>query len=190
MYDDFEYMDRVVDPGYAYSLMMTNLWSRVALRLADAELLPLRYSNTGQFVLDELQSIEDRIDDANAGVTVDSLKLAADFGRARQLATRLRDVARALEARGDAAVASGGAVGGINAALLGAERALLGPGLPGRAWFRNELYAPGLNTGYAPVPLPRLGQAVLDKDPRALRAGLKPLEEALARAAAALEKAR
>ena len=43
MYDDFEYMDRVIDPGYAYSLMMTNLWSRVALRLADAELLPLRY---------------------------------------------------------------------------------------------------------------------------------------------------
>ena len=190
MYDDFEYMDRVVDPGYAYSLMMTELWSRVALRLAEAELLPLRYSNTGQFVLDELQSIEEHIDDANAGVTVDSLKLVADFGPVKAQARRLRDVARSLETRGDAAVGRSGTVAGINAALLGAERALLGPGLPGRAWFRNELYAPGLNTGYAPVPLPRLGQAVLDKDPRALRAGLKPLEEALARATAALEKAR
>ncbi|HSS77148.1 MAG TPA: hypothetical protein VLV54_10430, partial [Thermoanaerobaculia bacterium] len=26
-----------------------------------------RFSNTGQFVLDELQAIEDRMDDANAG---------------------------------------------------------------------------------------------------------------------------
>ncbi len=73
---------------------------------------------------------------------------------------------------------------------MAAERALLGPGLPGRDWFRNELYAPGLNTGYAPVPLPRLGQAVLDKDPRALKAGLEPVRAALERAAAALEKAR
>jgi N-acetylated-alpha-linked acidic dipeptidase len=190
MYDDFEYMDRVVDPGYAYSIMMSNLWSRVALRLAEAELLPLRYSNTGQFALDELQAIEDRMDDANAGVTADSLRLAADFAALKAAATRLRDVALALEARGDRALADGAPLAPINAALIEAERALLGTGLPGRGWFRNELYAPGLNTGYAPVPLPRLGQAVLDKDPRALKSGLKPIQDALERAAAALERAR
>lgn len=190
MYDDFEYMDRVIDPGYAYSIMMTSLWSRVAMRLAEAELLPLRYSNTGQFALDELRAIEDRMDDANAGVSVDSLRLAADLAPLKAAATRLRDAGRALEARGDGAVASGAPLTAINAALLGAERALLGPGLPGRGWFRNELYAPGLNTGYAPVPLPRLGQAVLDKDPAALRSGLKPIQDALERAAAALERGR
>ncbi len=190
MYDDFEYMDRVVDPGYAYGIMMTRVWARVAMRLAGAELLPLRYSNTGQFALDELQSIEDRMDDANAGVATDSLKLAADFAPLKAAAARLRDAGKALEARGDAALAAGTSVAAINAALMAAERALLGPGLPGRDWFRNELYAPGLNTGYAPVPLPRLGQAVLDKDPRALKAGLEPVRAALERAAAALEKAR
>ena len=190
MYDDFEYMDRVVDPGYVYSIMMTRLWSRVAMRLAEAELLPLRYSNTGQFALDELRSIEDRMDDANAGVTADSLRLSADLAPLKAAATRLRDAGRALEARGDGAVASGASVAAINATLLGAERALLGPGLPGRDWFRNELYAPGLNTGYAPVPLPRLGQAVLDKDPAALRSGLRPIQEALERAASVLEQGR
>jgi N-acetylated-alpha-linked acidic dipeptidase len=193
MYDDFEYMDRVVDPGYAYSVLMSGVWSRVALRLAEAELLPLRYSNTGQFALDELQAIEDRMDEANAGVTVDSLKLGADLAPLRRAATRLRDAAVALEARGDRALAEDAPLGTLatyNAALMGAERALLGAGLPGRDWFKNELYAPGLNTGYAPVPLPRLGQAVLDKDPRALRSGLKPIQDALERAAAVLEKAR
>ena len=190
MYDDFEYYDRVIDPGYAYAVQMTEVWSRVAMRLADAALLPLRYSDTGQFAFDEVQSIEDRVDDANAGVTVDSLRLAADLAPLRRAAARLRDAARALETRGDAAVESGAPLAGLNAALLAAERALLGDGLPGRAWFRNELYAPGLNTGYAPVPLPRLGQAVLDKDPRALRAGVRPIQDALERAAAVLEKAR
>jgi N-acetylated-alpha-linked acidic dipeptidase len=192
MYDDFEYMDRVVDPGYPTHVMMTDIWSRVTMRLAEAELLPLRFSNTGQFVLDELQAIEDRMDDANAGVMADSARLVADLKPVRDAATRLRDAGRAIEQRGDGAIGgSGGAgVAEVNATLLDAERGLLGPGLPGRTWFRNELYAPGLNTGYAPVPLPRIGQAVLDRNPRALRDGLGPIRDALDRTAALLEKAR
>jgi N-acetylated-alpha-linked acidic dipeptidase len=194
MYDDFEYMDRIVDPGYPYHVAVTGLWSRVTMRLADAELAPLRYSNTGQFAIDELQSIEDRMDDANAAVTDSAKLLRADFTAVRAAATRLRDAGRAFEQRADAALAGsawpGGSVAATNAALIGAERALLGAGLPGRTWFRHELYAPGLNTGYAPVPLPRLGQAVLDKEPAALRAGTDPIRAALDRAATVLERAR
>jgi N-acetylated-alpha-linked acidic dipeptidase len=78
----------------------------------------------------------------------------------------------------------------VNAALMGVERTLLGAGLPGRAWFRHELYAPGLNTGYAPVPLPRLGQAVLDKDRAAYAGGGAAIRDALERAASAVEKAK
>lgn len=78
----------------------------------------------------------------------------------------------------------------INRALISAERGLLGPGLPGRTWFRNELYAPGLNTGYAPVPLPRLGQSLLDSDPRAYAAGIGPAAAALNEAAARLRDIR
>ena len=107
---------------------------------------------------------------------------------------RLRDDARAFEQRADAALEGAGWPGGsaaaTNTALVQVDRALLGPGLPGRPWFRHELYAPGLNTGYAGVPLPRLGQAVLDKDRAAYRAGVPPLVEALDRAAATLEKLR
>jgi N-acetylated-alpha-linked acidic dipeptidase len=194
MYDDFEYLDRVVDPGYAYTMALTGLWARVALRLAEAEVVPLKFSNTGQFVLDELQAIEDRADDANAAIADSTKLLRADFGPLRAAALRLRDAGLALERRVDAALADGAPAGGsaadANATLISVERALLGSGLPGRAWFRHEIYAPGLNTGYAPVPLPRLGQAVLDKDPAAFRAGVEPVRQALERAAGTLERAR
>ena len=191
MYDDFEYFDRVVDPGYAYTTAMTGLWTRLALRLADAEVAPLRYSATAQFALDELQRLADRAEDAGAG-RPDSARFTASLAPAIAAAERLRAAARALEQRGDAALAGRGPwpAGGADAvtgAAMRAERALLGPGLPGRPWFRHELYAPGLNTGYAPVPMPRLGQAVLDGDPKAFAAGVAPLADALARAAAALE---
>ncbi len=192
MYDDFEFVDRVVDPGYAYHVAMTNLWSRVTLRLAEAEALPLRYSTTGQFLLDELQAIEERADDANAGVEDAGKRLTADFAPLRAAATRLRDAARGLEQRADTALLGGSWPGGTPAAtdatLMGVERAFLGAGLPNRAWFRHEIYAPGLNTGYAPVPLPRLGQAVLDRDPAAYKAGVEPIRQALERATAAVEK--
>ena len=190
MYDDFEYYDRVVDPGYAYSTAMSEVWARLALRIAEAEVVPLRYSSTAAFALDEAGSLEDRADDAGAGKP-DSVRCSASLAPVRRAAERLRDAAAALEARADAALAGRGAwpAGGadaVNASLVRAERALLGPGLPGRPWFRHELDAPGLNTGYAAMPVPRLGQAVQDADPRAWADGVDPVARALDAAAAVL----
>jgi N-acetylated-alpha-linked acidic dipeptidase len=192
MYDDFEYMDRVIDPGYVYESTMTSLWSRVALRLAEAEVLPLEFSATARFALDELEGVDERADDQNAG-SADSSKLRADLAPARAAAMRLRDVARSIEDETARGLASGtlspARVAQVNATLLLTERQLLGEGLPGRAWFRNEIYAPGLNTGYAPVPLPRLGQAVLDRDRAAYASGVAPIGAALGRAASELARA-
>ncbi|MGH7740828.1 MAG: M28 family metallopeptidase, partial [Candidatus Eiseniibacteriota bacterium] len=78
MYDDFEYLDRVVDPGYPYHVALTDLWTRVSLRLAEAEVLPLHYSATGTFVLDELQALGERTEDSNAGQP-DSVALRGDL---------------------------------------------------------------------------------------------------------------
>ena len=190
MYDDFDYMDRIIDPGYTYHVALTGLWARIALRLAEAEVVPLHHSATGSFALDELEDLDERADDANAGAA-DSLKLAADLGPARQAATRLHDRALALETSVEADLAAGSLTreraAAVNRALIGVERQLLGDGLPKRPWFRHELYAPGLNTGYAAVPLPRLGQAVLDKDRAAYTSGVTPLQAVLERAAKAYD---
>lgn len=191
IYDDFDFSDRVVDPGFAYHATMADLWQRMALRLAEAEILPLRYTDTAVFALDEIQTLEDRADDAAAG-KADSLRFTASTTTLRQAVARLRNAALELERSTDNALAgrapwpTGGAAA-VNTALIGTDRALLGPGLPGREWFRHELYAPGLNTGYAAVPMPRLGQAVLDGDPRAWARGIGPLVQAFERAALKLE---
>lgn len=192
IYDDFDFVDRVVDPGYVMHQSMTEVWTRLAMRLADSEVLPLRYTHTATFAYDEMLAIEERAEDAAAG-RPDSARFSATLGIAKQAAARLRNSAFALEKRADDALAGrdlwpAGGAAGINRALMATERGLLGPGLEGRPWFRHELYAPGLNTGYAPVPLPRLGQAVLDRDPRAYARGVGPLAEALNRAAGEIEK--
>jgi N-acetylated-alpha-linked acidic dipeptidase len=190
MYDDFEFVDRVVDPGYHHHMAMADLWGRAMMRLAEAPLLPLRYSATGEFALDQLQALADRAEDASAGKP-DSLRLSAPVTRALEAARRLYETALAAERVADGALARGAPsaeAGGYNAAVMRTERAFVGAGLPGRTWFRHELYAPGLNTGYGPVPLPRLGQAVLDGDAKAWASGVQPVTDALARAAAELAK--
>ena len=48
----------------------------------------------------------------------------------------------------------------LNTALYRTERALLAPkGLPGREWYRNQLYAPGVYTGYTAKTLPGVREA-------------------------------
>jgi N-acetylated-alpha-linked acidic dipeptidase len=52
----------------------------------------------------------------------------------------------------------------LNEIVARAERALLLPdGLPGRPWYRHQLYAPGLYTGYGVKTLPGVREAVEGK---------------------------
>src|SRR4029078_5657302 len=49
----------------------------------------------------------------------------------------------------------------LNEILYRAERALLlSKGLPGRPWYRHQLYAPGMYTGYGAKTLPGVREAV------------------------------
>jgi N-acetylated-alpha-linked acidic dipeptidase len=71
----------------------------------------------------------------------------------------------------------------INAQLIAVERTLTLPdGLPGRPWYRNQIYAPGLYTGYGVKTLPGVRESIEQKqwklaEEQAVRVG-KVLENA------------
>ena len=49
----------------------------------------------------------------------------------------------------------------LNRELIESERKLTRPeGLPGRPWYRHEIYAPGLYTGYGVKTLPAVREAI------------------------------
>ena len=65
--------------------------------------------------------------------------------------------------------------------LLQSERKLTTPeGLPGRFWYKHELYAPGTYTGYAAKAIPAVREALEQKQ-------WKQAEQAAARVARVLE---
>ena len=84
---------------------------------------------------------------------------------------------------------------GVNAKLMRTERALTLPdGLPGRTWFRHQVYAPGFYTGYGVKTLPGVREAIEqsrwpEADQQIVRLGavLSSEAKAIDEASAALE---
>jgi N-acetylated-alpha-linked acidic dipeptidase len=195
LYDDFAWMARFGDPGFRYHAAMSRLWGLLALRFANADLLPLDYSIYATEVAAYLEGLE---------------KIApADFftGTIRPLIEKChawRDAALKVAARLEAWRAGSVAAVSpppneeiahhdediaarvrINSALLSAERALLDDdGIPGRPWFRHLIYAP--LPSYEAETLPGLREALEAGDLERAHQQAERLRAALQRARDAL----
>ena len=182
-YDNHQWVSRIGDPGFRYHEAMTKLWGVMALRLANAESLPLDYrpyaTRIGEFAAVVQKRWTDRTDrtgDADPA-----------FARLHEAVTGLRAAAdRAFDAQ-SAAIASRSAEGltAVNRKLMQAERALLDPaGIPGRPWYRHQIYAPKYT--YAPELLPGVAEAVATGDGAKVTEQIDRLIAALQRAAMVL----
>ena len=161
-YDDLYNMENHLDPGFLGHAGSSLVTGTTALRLANADILPFHYSDYAAAVatyVEELQQVQQETEGA-AQVDLDILLQAAQgWGEA---ATALETRAGELLAGGDLGGREAArAVARINRVLMRQERALTQrKGLPGRPWFRHQVYAPGLVTGYAVQFLPGLRDAI------------------------------
>jgi N-acetylated-alpha-linked acidic dipeptidase len=192
-YDDLAWMDRFGDRLYLYHAVAARTWAVMASRLADAPVLPLRYSRYGRTLDDALEELSRRVEEANEDLPPAN-RLSFDGSRARSLASRIRIAGQKLETDADTALSEGRAevngrtLAAWNDELLAVERDLLSAdGVAGRPWFRHLVYAPGKDAGYEAVLLPEPAQAVRDRSQPDLDAGMRRLEAALERAAGRLE---
>ena len=156
-YDDLYQMRNFLDPGYTHHAVASSYVGTFALRLADADTLPLVYSDYAHEVGGYLRTL----DRQQAGDPVVDLGPAYAAVRDwRRAAKHLEIVAYAATRRGDES-----RYPDINDALLAQERALTQEeGLPGREWFKHMVYAPGFYTGYAVQPLSAIDDAISDGD--------------------------
>jgi N-acetylated-alpha-linked acidic dipeptidase len=179
MYDGFAWMNRFGDPGYRYHALVSRIWGTLALRLANADLLPFDFASYARhlrrFVADLDRATEKgRVDLARLHAGIDAFEAAG----------------RALNEAQARVLASGGPAPDlarrVNRGTLEVERNWLDPdGLPGRPWFKHTLYAARYT--YAHLELPGLTEAAEEKDwDRAARQAAI-LEHAVARNAALLE---
>jgi N-acetylated-alpha-linked acidic dipeptidase len=172
-YDDFFWMNHFGDPGYRYHTLMSQLWGVLALRLANADLLPFDFAtyaaNIREFVNELAKNNEHMWGQPPSAVQP---------GEARQPPPQdLQPVLNAIDAFEAAGkrlnesvnrtLASGALdpkeTATINHGMMQIERNWLNPdGIPGRPWFKHILY--GARFTYAHLELPGLTEAVEKQD--------------------------
>ncbi len=186
LYDTYEHYSRFRDPGFAYAVALAELSGRTTLRLANAEVLPFRFSglvDNLQLYMEEIETLADtKRKEAKRNNTLlnrKSFDLALDanktlgapkplpkvpFFNFAPLKNALVDVeaaATALDEVLSKALPDGADVSALNRRLYQSERRLTSAdGLPGRDWYRHQIYAPGFYTGYGVKTLPRVREAI------------------------------
>lgn len=177
-FDNYAFFKKFVDPNFLYEQEMARVFGLEVLRMAQADELPYDYQQYGKEIRTYLEKAQKK---AEGG----KLTQKPDFTAALAAADRFAVAGKALrEAH------ASNADGGVNGALIGAERALLGEGLPRRPFFKHLIYAPGEYTGYAAVVIPGVNEAIDANDGALVAEQLRALSQALERAAGILEKAR
>jgi len=178
IYDNHNWVAKVGDPGFRYHVALVQLWGIVAMRLAEADVIPLDYTPYSAALQTFAGEVEKRRGELKA----------EDFADLRSAIVEMDAAAKALEAARASALATADAkqFEALNQRLLKVERALLDPtGIPNRPWYRHQIYAPRYT--YAPELLPGVAEALDAGDSARARQQLQVVAAAIRRAAIAMK---
>src|SRR5690348_39446 len=192
IYDDFYWFSHFDDTKFIYGRALAQTVGTTVMRLADADILPLDYSeltDTVRSYVNELKELlmhqqaeskelNTEIQEGVFNATSDPEKpfvepkpevfppflnfAPLDNGVAAldRSADHFQKAVQAVESNGGNALANASRAQ-VNQLMIETERKLTWPeGLPGRAWYRHELYAPGVYTGYDVKTLPAVREAI------------------------------
>ncbi len=182
-YDSYAWLSRIGDPGFRYNVAMARLMGLAVWRLADAGILPFRFSEYAAAVPEYLETVA-------AG---DGAPRPMNMDRARAAAARwLKSASRfeeEVERRGDdPALSDSGRIRRINDLLLKVPRSMTeSSGLSGRPFFKHLLFAP--QPTYRPALIPRIFEAIERGDHDAIPRHEAELAAAFDRASRHLDRA-
>ena len=184
-YDTFEWMSRFGDPGFRRHAAAARIGASLALRLANADVLPYDYAEFARTIKRQLATVERDTKERGWAQSLDTLVRAIDnMERAAVELARVRDAVLARSSVQRRATER------ANAALLRVERALTRPeGLRTRPWVRSLIYAADENNGYSTMTLPSVNEAVRAGDRALAGREIVDLAGRFALATRALEEA-
>lgn len=187
IYDSYDMFTRFKDPGYKYGVALSKTAGRIVVRMANANVLPVDfnslYKTVNEYIIEIktlLENTRSEIDAQNTMIKEKIFDVAKRPGKT-YAAPKISETApylnfsnldNALAQLKNAAVeyqklyASSTSLPAekqkqLNAILYKAERSLLqANGLPRRPWYRHQVYAPGLYTGYGVKTVPGIREAV------------------------------
>ncbi|MGB6484268.1 MAG: transferrin receptor-like dimerization domain-containing protein, partial [Candidatus Acidiferrales bacterium] len=194
VYDDFYWFSHFDDATEVYGRALAQTAGTTVMRLADSDVPPLDFTGlsdaVGRFVselekldkteINQIQWQNKEITDGIFTATTDPTKKFVppameevpqplDFSPLDTVVASLKQSAAHYQSAFDKAQqgssASGASFQTVDQDLIKTERDLLSEaGLPGRPWYKHQLYAPGIYTGYGVKTIPGVREAIEQKN--------------------------
>jgi N-acetylated-alpha-linked acidic dipeptidase len=188
-YDSFYWMSHFGDPDFLYHVAAAQLWGTMTMRLADTDGLPFDYTDYANEVRDYFNESLLLAKRRNLQSAIDEKSMNDAIKNFTDEAARVERERQKLVAESERSSATAAKLRRLNDALIAAERAFIDDrGLLGRPWYRHEIYAPGVFTGYAAQPLTDFRQALDDRNTTNAKEGLDRIISAIKRATDVLKK--
>jgi N-acetylated-alpha-linked acidic dipeptidase len=190
IYDTFTWFQRFSDGDFGYGKALSQVMTASITRLADAAILPYDFADVASAVKRYVEDIQKPVQKndqksehkfepkseprSDQSIDMNLREIRAQLARLAVVSKAYEDSMSAAmkglvqnppEKNGPDRVTSEKLgpekLAKLNEIVARAERALLLPdGLPGRPWYRHQIYAPGLYTGYGAKTLPGVREAV------------------------------
>lgn len=157
IYDTPAWYQQFSDGDRTYGKALTQVMATVILRLADASVLPFDYGSLSGSTARWIEEIRKQL--PKGATKVDLRPVSAQLTRL-SLASKAYEEELAIWTK-RAGTSAPDKLAKVDESMRRTERALLtAEGLPRREWYRNQIYAPGLLTGYSSKTLPGVREAV------------------------------
>ena len=176
-YDTHWFFTQYGDPGFVYGIALTDLVAKFLLRVANSTVYPFDYSSTAETIHQYIDEVEKESEDRNVAkhLNFSSLRKSTEILHATSIVLN-NQIELLLSNSG----ANSALIKEVNRYLLLAEENFTdNGGLPGRPWFRHQIYAPGFYTGYGVKTLPGVREAIEKGDTREAQKMMVVLEQSL-----------
>jgi N-acetylated-alpha-linked acidic dipeptidase len=207
IYDDFYWYTHFSDTSFVYGCALSQTVGTAVMRFADDNLLPFEFTNLAVTVKrytdeiqklisskqEQLRELNQEIDEGVFTATADpKVKLVpphkeeiAPYLNFAPIQNAVEALSRSAERYHRASIKTSSetkkSFESVNRKLIECERKLTSnEGLPGRSWFKHQIYAPGFYTGYGVKTIPAVREAIEQKQ-------WKLAEEQISKVASVLE---
>ena len=207
IYDDFYWYTHFSDTSFVYGCALSQTIGTAVMRLACSNLLPFEFINEAATIkryTDEIQKLvsskQDELRERNLEIDEGVFTATADpkvkmilphkeeippYLNFAPLQNAVDALSKSAERYHRASMKTSSeakkSFESVNRKLIECERKLTSnEGLPGRPWFKHQIYAPGFYTGYGVKTIPAVREAIEQKQ-------WKLAEEQISKVAAVLE---
>ena len=160
-YDSFDWYTRFSDGEFVYGRALSQVIGTTMMRLANATILPFNFvdlADTMDRYVVEIEKTREKVKDAPE---IDLAPVKTAIGKLRDAGKAYEAALGSLQNVSTQALEAQPELKNLNRLLYSAERRLAhDEGLPKREWFRHQIYAPGLYTGYGVKTLPGIREGI------------------------------